>query len=672
MNRLRQLHNDERGIAMAVVILSLLVVSIVVGVMFNTVLAEQTSTRTQRNVTNARQAAEAGVDEVVYKLSQGTAYAQSAGGVDYSGTVGKGSYTAHVVADVAPNTNDRIITAIGTYNGNTRSLKVTVTLNQPGLNEAMYAANDINFHNHGGPLSISVATNNIYAGGDITVNYPSQFRINDMAAQGEVDLSDNGGDATKVGTPAGSGYFWSYALTGQPTGSQSCWPGPALGAVTNGVITEGPTAGACSGTPPKYSGNATVMGTIEANKVVIDSHGNTLASAVGGKTVTGQTLDPTSGSVTAGSATIGGTSYTSNGTYGSGGSSCPNCSYTGASSTGGKIAGTLSIQSGFKPKIIPFPDISYDTYKGYAETEQGSTCGVAVPSGGVQHCFTGANAGPTFVSYITSGASGHNFYRTVDPTTGLMGTWPAGTLASQVTMPDVIFLDGDWYITGDDLALAYNTIETNARAAACAAQAARGQASCTIPAAGTNGAPDPYIVVRGSLVIATGGLTLTQGLMVVGPGNAVNFLRKPSCCTSGTNNVPFSVDLPTFLSSDTNNTATAGLLAVGTKIDAKDGDQDVGNASPWSGTYNMGTAAPAFIRGVVINATWNGTHLVPGQEQHWHVFDPKNIMRLYGAEIGGKLHNCNNFQFTYDPIVKGIRGQGGSGTIQIKDYQEIR
>jgi len=45
-------------------------------------------------------------------------------------------------------------------------------------------------------------------------------------------------------------------------------------------------------------------------------------------------------------------------------------------------------------------------------------------------------------------------------------------------------------------------------------------------------------------------------------------------------------------------------------------------------------------------------------------------MKIYGAQVGGTLHDCNNFSFTYDPLVQKAFGFGG-GTVYIKDYQEL-
>jgi hypothetical protein len=45
-------------------------------------------------------------------------------------------------------------------------------------------------------------------------------------------------------------------------------------------------------------------------------------------------------------------------------------------------------------------------------------------------------------------------------------------------------------------------------------------------------------------------------------------------------------------------------------------------------------------------------------------------MKIYGAQVGADLHDCNNFSFTYDPIVKNAFGFGG-GSIKVLTYQEL-
>jgi hypothetical protein len=107
----------------------------------------------------------------------------------------------------------------------------------------------------------------------------------------------------------------------------------------------------------------------------------------------------------------------------------------------------------------------------------------------------------------------------------------------------------------------------------------------------------------------------------------------------------------------------------GGQISSNDYDTD----SPWtsSSTYEPLKAAPVYIRGLVYSASYNATTgTSTPQNQHWHNFDPKNLMKIYGAQVGADLHDCNNFSFTYDPIVKNAFGFGG-GSIKVLTYQEL-
>ena len=76
-------------------------------------------------------------------------------------------------------------------------------------------------------------------------------------------------------------------------------------------------------------------------------------------------------------------------------------------------------------------------------------------------------------------------------------------------------------------------------------------------------------------------------------------------------------------------------------------------------------------RGLVYSALWNATTKTSTpMNQHWHNFDPKNLQKIYGAQVGAQLHDCNNFNFSYDPIVRNAYGFTG-GSVKVIDYQEL-
>jgi hypothetical protein len=118
-----------------------------------------------------------------------------------------------------------------------------------------------------------------------------------------------------------------------------------------------------------------------------------------------------------------------------------------------------------------------------------------------------------------------------------------------------------------------------------------------------------------------------------------------------------------------NNATVPGIVAAGGSIDSSDFDTD----SPWTSasSYEPGKASPIYIRGLVYSASWNATTKTSTpQNQHWHNYDPKNLMKIYGAQVGAQLHDCNNFNFSYDPIVRNAFGFTG-GSVKVIDYQEL-
>jgi hypothetical protein len=74
----------------------------------------------------------------------------------------------------------------------------------------------------------------------------------------------------------------------------------------------------------------------------------------------------------------------------------------------------------------------------------------------------------------------------------------------------------------------------------------------------------------------------------------------------------------------------------------------------------------------VYSAAYNATTKtsVPS-DQHWHNEDPKNLVKIFGAQVGDTLHDCSNFNFTYDPLVKKAFGFSGSGTVVVQDFREL-
>ena len=616
--RARYARRSDDGVAMLFVIAIGMVVTALVIAMFSSVLQTSATARTQRNITSAQAAAEAGINDAVFKLSQYTngvsnwsKYTQGASQwtqttnpfTPAGGTFGSNaSYSVWVTGPVAGSGN-YILWSKGTYGSNSRTIRAEIAQGSPqAFDYSMFASKGIDIHHHSSYLSPLVWTTSVHSNGYINLDYSSEFTVNSMEAVGNILMAKGGGSTPSFNITAP--YNWYDAL------SNKCFPG----GMTKPAGADPTGTGSCVG-DPKYSANATIYGTVNAGSITINSHGQVLPAA-GGLLDTGQSIDTQPGNVYAGSATIGGTTYTTQ----TAANGCTACG-KGASATAGQISGSLNIGSQYVPKTIAFPSIQLSNSVYHTN---------AAATG---HLFT---ASGTFLNYITDPTKG--LYRQIN-SQGQMVAWD-GTSA-----PDVIYLNGDWDISGGAVTLNYGTIQNMVHAAT-----------------GTNG-PAPMIVVQGSLIVENGSLKLNAGLVMVGAGNNVDFLRKVS-------GQPISIDTSRSSTGLLDPAATMpAVLAVGGSIDSSDYDSD----SNWtsSATYEPAKATPVYIRGLVYSASWNATTgtVVP-ENQHWHNFDPKNLQKIYGAQVGAQLHNCNNFSFSYDPLVKNAFGFGG-GTVQIVDYQEL-
>jgi hypothetical protein len=222
---------------------------------------------------------------------------------------------------------------------------------------------------------------------------------------------------------------------------------------------------------------------------------------------------------------------------------------------------------------------------------------------------------------------------------GDLSAWSAGN-----GTPGVLLLDGDWYLTSGNLSFTWSDILTRAKAKT-------GISTMTKP---------PVIVIRGSLVNETGGLDFQAPVAVVGPGNPVNFVL-PGAASAGP-----SYDLPTFLSASA---TEPGVVAAGGDISGNDCDTDSWNNVS---SYEPLKTCPIYIRGLVYSASYNATSKTSTpQNQHWHNEDPKNQVRIFGAQVGDTLHDCSTFSFTYDPLVRRAFGFSGSGTVAVQDFREL-
>jgi len=620
MTRLRkraQEHPDS-GLAMLMVIAIGMVIFILIGAMVAAVAQDQKTTRRQRNITSAQGAAEAGLNDAVFQLGQYTNGVSNWTTLPASWTKATpstqsfGSNASYSVWLTTSGSN-LVVWSQGKYGPNTRTVRAVVSQNTPpAFDFSMFAQTGVDIHHHGNSwLSPTVWTTAVHSNGYINLDYSSDFSVNTMEAVGNIQMQKGGGSDPGGSIPT-TGYSWYDPLNGM------CFPG-GLGNPSGIAPSQTSPSVVC---PSAYNGNAVVRGTVKAGSITIGSRGSVLPIASAFQTETGQTVNAQAGNVTAGSASIGGTSYSS-------GASCSVCN-KGASATGGQIGGALTVTPGYAPATIPFPSIDYSTtYRVAAQTDQTSPApGVSVGT----HVFSSATA---FWSYITNPSNG--YYRTIG-SDGTLSTWSSGSGVA----PGVIYLNGNYDITGGSLTINYSSVQK------------------LVNAATSTSGPAPILMIQGSLVAETGGISLSSGLVMVGPGNRTDFL------TPGSSTTPVGVNIPKFL--DGNATGPA-VLAAGGAINADDYDTD----SSWTSAsqYEPAKATPQFIRGLVYAATWNATTKTStAQNQHWHSYDPKNLQKIYGAQVGNDLHDCNNFSFSYDPLIKKAFGFGG-GTIQVVDYQEL-
>jgi hypothetical protein len=400
--------------------------------------------------------------------------------------------------------------------------------------------------------------------------------------------------------------------SGTVSSSGYSWPDPLNGkCYPGGYQSPGGTAPVGGSCPNMYPGNAVINGTVHAGSLTLGSHGIIKQVATPITLDTGQLLQGyTTDSSTNGSAYVA--------------SSNVNCATacTKSSPTGGQLQGTVSVGSGNTPAVVPFPSINY-----------ASLIRPAAQTAGTYY-----SSPASFLSWATGTTS--NFYNV--QSNGTLQSWTAASNH----FPDVILLTGLYDVNGGSLSLDFGTVLKNVEAAT-----------------NMTGSAAPVILVKGGLVVEGGGLTLSSGLVVVGSDNQTTGIVTAYNPTTKT---PVTINTSALLDP---NAQQPGLLMAGGQIQSNDYDTD----SPWSSTstYEPAKAAPVYVRGLVYSASYSATTgTSTPQNQHWHNFDPKNLMKIYGAQVGADLHDCNNFSFTYDPVVKNAFGFGG-GSVKVIDYQEL-
>ena len=647
--------------------------------------------------------------------------------------IGNGQYRAHVdgcsVLTSSRQTSsgcqsgDEVVTVQGQFPANTGAIQTVqaVLRNQTAgpqaFSYAMFADKGIQVHHHSDSyISPTIVTSSIHSNGFITLNYPAIYRVGKMEASGAVTIADGGGS-----TPAGSvtsSYNWPYWISGTDSNNPPrCYPAlqyptlqyPSPGssnAYWNAPTGSGSGPYGCPAGSPQWSPNAVVVGDIQANSVEIKSHGDTqypsgqpavngnqwtpeaTGSAggcggtslggfqdpvtgacipvdngnidayqvkfdVGGQTFTGPAQTPANQNQSwvyynPGKATCPTNSTCNSNTYNTGGlTTCNNCN-NGTADTGGYIGGYVNLHpSGYAPQSLSFPSFNYTTQTlPIAVTDQGNSTPCSTTGGTTCHIFSSATTFLTWMhtqsnAYFPAALQGGVTYDpSVNPCTGAgtsyCMTWLTSGKAYTNTLSQVAYvvLRGDYEIQGGtNLSLSESSLRSG----------------FTTPST----AATPTVMVAGALVNESGDISLTASLTVVGATMD-----------------PFN---PLQPDSELSPTTVPGLLASGgsgNAIQSTDYDTD----SPWTSTsnYQGNYRNQVIVRGLVYTGSSSSTASTPG-DQHWHNSEPKNAQVIVGAQVGGTLHDCSNFTFSYDPLIENIKGFSGStqGGIFVLDWVQL-
>lgn len=673
---------------MITAIVIMLVIGVLATVMVANVVSENNGLRRQRNVTTARAAADAGVDRMVFVLAQSTGgvsnwdsfvtnYNSSQPWFGDSGgwsVAGKGRYRVHV--DSGSDATIRVVTVQGEYptgSGQTRTVRAELRRQAPAaLDFAVFADKGFDLHHHGSSwISPVMVTPKIHSNGYIKLDYSSQFTVDVLEAATDITLGAGGGSTPAGSIPAG-GYSWPYWISGADASNPPrCYP--SLKFPPQDFVTTGPNrtwnapdaSNNCPAGQPKYSPNTQVLGNLAANTVTVTVNGDTTstppgAGACSGTTdpITGVCIPARPGDIDAGSVTLNkisktwtgpatGNAITVHGKNAASGvvADCSVCEQ-GTADAGGSVGGKVNIHnSAWTPGTVPFPSLDYRTFVlPQAQIDQGTPGSSTCPPGSkVCHVFADGTALFNYISTstnITNGSNGVDYASLPNPTgcANACVSWLDSAKRYTTTKANVAYvvMRGTYYLLPNgDLNL---------------------DAGIIAGKFGTTRAPE--LMVSGAVVLEQGDVTVKSSFTVVGPAMSPFDATKPNCtATIVTGCLPANT--------------VPGLLAAGGTIKASDYDSD----SNWTSTgqYEATKRNASIIRGLVYTGIWNAaTKTSTPADQHWHNYDAKNSSTIIGAQVGGKLHDCNNFQFSYDPLIRNLSGfTGGGGSIYVVSWREI-
>ncbi len=672
----------EEGVALISAIAFLFILVLLSSMVFAAARSAQQGSRQTRDVTTALAAADAGAEKIIFDLGVSGAttpwdtYLPGAGVTredclepesapagcnPVTGNIGGAAFTGTVL-DVPGASTQRLVTVTGEFpagSGDRATVRVHVERSSPvAFDYAMFADDNIKIHHHGGSfVAPAVTTNAVHSNASVTLDASSRFRVEQFSAVGDLEMAKGVASVgnhsrldahTKAlgGKFDQTGYSWRYNIGN----GDLCYPGAYTPPASGGDSNNG-----CL-TTEKFSGNATIIGDIFARSVTLTGRGNVPGSAAPVTTVTGVTIPAVNGDLyvdDGGSAKLNTT--TVSGPAGTIDTVCGGQCGKGAAAAGGQIGGKVEITAE-PPAAIEFPSIDYEsTYKLRALGQQNNAClsgPCSLQDAGKQHVFNNVN---TFFDYITNPTNG--FYMDISDAgvhtrcTAVSGGCPGGGSG----YAEYILLRGDWYVTGG---VSWDMDAIHDRAVAKGMTSASRQ---TLP-----------VVIAGSLISPQTGIDMKGRVYMVGLASKTDFLER----TTTNNDGRVKVNVAKFLSNDKRDAGfpvlEPAVLAAAGKIGADDDDRD----DPWesSSTLEIEKVNAIWVRGLVYSGVWNsGLQRSAAADQHWHNLDPKNSVRIYGSQVGGELHDCNNFEFTYDPIVKNAFGFGSGTTsgVQVMSWDEV-
>lgn len=671
----------EEGVAIITVLMVVMIMTLLGTTMVANLTSELNQVGRQRRVTTARAAADAGVDRIVFHIQQEnnwedmvTQYNTASGnwwGDPANGDwwkIGEGRFRAHVDCDAfdcgAGDPSQRVATVEGEFpSGSGVSRKIEVTLRRSAPEAltrfAMFADRQIDIHHHGSSfVSPQMVTTEVHSNGGIKIDYTSSFYVDTISAVGSLELGRGGsnpGDAT--------GYNWAYWISqGDTQNSPRCYPPKVFPPKTIAnsdssfsTYWNAPLGTSCAGNP-KYSPNARVIGNAFGNSVTVESQGSTSASDSGSTCVgttqaginnplTGSCIPDRPGDVHGHLVKVGGSNYTGVPAgnevvvhYRAGtepppcsGSNCvadcPNCNQ-GTADQGGRAGGSVySHPAGWAPAPIEFPGLNYEEYHQKARAEQGGGgC-----STGQKTCHVFPNdSGDGFIQYLADPASVTGSYSTSGCKTCVYWLDAGRNDTTDPTRVAYVVARGTYFLDGEDIDINWGDIRSQF---------------------GTDSTePTPVIMIQGALLSRGGGASLKSSLTVV--GQTMDPFRPLD---------PYPAD------------TVPGLLAATKGMSGSDYDADSNWDDP--GRYEPLKRNALTVRGLVYAGEYDpATGTTTAGDFHFHNYDPKNSTTIIGAEVGGKLHNCNSFIFSYDPLVQNLTGfesgEAGGGVFVV-DWQEV-